>query len=304
MAKAHRHGRVQRHRRQRRLTVNAPIGVFDSGIGGLSVLRSLQKALPNERFVYLADSAHAPYGEKNEAFIRQRTHAITDDLLAQHHIKALVVACNTATAATIHELREQHPSLPVVGLEPALKPALALSRTRRIGVMATRSTVASDKFARLLASVQNDAHFEVQACNGLALAIEQSTLPDQATAAQAQITHLLQTYTQAMGRFGAAPGQIDTLVLGCTHYVFVEQDLRQLLGPDVQLVSTGEPVARQTQRLLAAAQLLNGPLPAEHRPAVQLLTTGDLQGLQAAAQRWLGLSSGCCRVVSDTHDMG
>lgn len=304
MAKAHRHGRVQRHRRQRRLTVNAPIGVFDSGIGGLSVLRSLQKALPNERFVYLADSAHAPYGEKNEAFIRQRTHAITDDLLAQHHIKALVVACNTATAATIHELREQHPSLPVVGLEPALKPALALSRTRRIGVMATRSTVASDKFARLLASVQNEAHFEVQACNGLALAIEQSTLPDQATAAQAQITHLLQTYTQAMGRFGAAPGQIDTLVLGCTHYVFVEQDLRQLLGPDVQLVSTGEPVARQTQRLLAAAQLLNGPLPAGHPPAVQLLTTGDLQGLQAAAQRWLGLSSGCCRVVSDTHDMG
>lgn len=304
MAKTHRHGRVQRHRRQRRLTVNAPIGVFDSGIGGLSVLRSLQKALPNERFVYLADSAHAPYGEKNEAFIRQRTHAITDDLLAQHHIKALVVACNTATAATIHELREQHPSLPVVGLEPALKPALALSRTRRIGVMATRSTVASDKFARLLATVQNEAHFEVQACNGLALAIEQSTLPDQATAAQAQITHLLQTYTQAMGRFGAAPGQIDTLVLGCTHYVFVEQDLRQLLGPDVQLVSTGEPVARQTQRLLAAAQLLNGPLPAEHRPAVQLLTTGDLQGLQAAAQRWLGLSSGCCRVVSDTHDMG
>ncbi len=284
--------------------MNAPIGVFDSGIGGLSVLRSLQKALPNERFVYLADSAHAPYGEKNEAFIRQRTHAITDDLLAQHHIKALVVACNTATAATIHELREQHPSLPVVGLEPALKPALALSRTRRIGVMATRSTVASDKFARLLATVQNEAHFEVQACNGLALAIEQSTLPDQATAAQAQITHLLQTYTQAMGRFGAAPGQIDTLVLGCTHYVFVEQDLRQLLGPDVQLVSTGEPVARQTQRLLAAAQLLNGPLPAEHRPAVQLLTTGDLQGLQAAAQRWLGLSSGCCRVVSDTHDMG
>jgi glutamate racemase len=284
--------------------VNAPIGVFDSGIGGLSVLRSLQRELPNERFVYLADSANAPYGEKNEAFIRQRTHAIAEYLLAQHHIKALVVACNTATAATIHELRERHPALPLVGLEPALKPALALSRTRQIGVMATRGTVGSDKFARLLASVQNEAHFEVQACNGLALAIEQSTLPDQTSVAQAQITRLLQTYTRAMGRFGSAPGEIDTLVLGCTHYVFVENALHQLLGPHVQLVSTGEPVARQTQRLLAAANLLNASPPTGQRSSIQLLTTGDLQGLQAAAQRWLGLSAECCRAVSDAHDMG
>jgi len=304
MAKAHRHGRVQRHRRQRRLTVHAPIGVFDSGIGGLSVLRSLQRELPNERFVYLADSANAPYGEKSEAFIRQRTHAIAEYLLAQHHIKALVVACNTATAATIHELRARHPALPLVGLEPALKPALALSHTRRIGVMATRGTVSSDKFARLLASVQNEAHFEVQACNGLALAIEQSTLPDQATVAQAKIAQLLQIYTRAMGQFGSAPGEIDTLVLGCTHYVFVENALRQLLGPDVQLVSTGEPVARQTQRLLASANLLNTSSSAGHPPPIELLTTGDLQGLQAAAQRWLGLSAECCRTISDAHGVG
>ena len=274
-----------------------PIGVFDSGIGGLSVLQALQKELPHERFVYLADNAHAPYGEKSEAFIRERTHAIADYLLAQHHIKALVVACNTATAAAIHELRARHPALPLVGLEPALKPALALSRTRRIGVMATRGTVASDKFARLLASVQNEAHFEVQACIGLALAIEHSALPDQAVAAQAQIAQLLQTYTQAMGSFGAAPGHIDTLVLGCTHYVFVENDLRRLLGPDVQLVSTGEPVARQTQRLLATAELLNIGKTDGAAQAVRLLTTGDLQGLQAAAKRWLGLPPEVCEAV-------
>jgi glutamate racemase len=207
------------------------------------------------------------------------------------------VACNTATAAAIHELRERHPALPMVGLEPALKPALALSHTRRIGVMATRGTVASEKFARLLASVQNEAHFEVQACNGLALAIEQSTQPDQAGAAQAQIAHLLQTYTQALGRFGTAPGQIDTLVLGCTHYVFAEQDLRQLLGPDVQLISTGEPVARQTHRLLAAAELLNNGTTDGAAQPMRLLTTGDLQGLQAAAQRWLGLSANFCEAV-------
>jgi glutamate racemase len=274
-----------------------PIGVFDSGIGGLSVLQALQKELPHERFVYLADNAHAPYGEKSEAFIRERTHAIADYLLGQQYIKALVVACNTATAAAIHELRTRHPALPLVGLEPALKPALAMSHTGHIGVMATRGTVASDKFARLLASVQSEAHFEVQACNGLALAIEQSTLPDQAEAAQAQITQLLQTYTQAMGNFGAAPGHIDTLVLGCTHYVFVENDLRRLLGTDVQLVSTGEPVARQTQRLLAAAGLLNSGKTNGAAQPVRLLTTGDLQGLQAAAQRWLGLPPEVCEAV-------
>jgi glutamate racemase len=274
-----------------------PIGVFDSGIGGLSVLLALQKELPHERFVYLADNAHAPYGEKSEAFIRARTHAIADYLLEQHHIKALVVACNTATAAAIHELRARHPALPLVGLEPALKPALALSHTRHIAVMATRGTVASDKFARLLASVQSEAHFEVQACNGLALAIEHSTLPDQAVAAQAQIAHLLKTYTEAMGHFGAAPGDIDTLVLGCTHYVFVEKDLRQLLGPHVQLVSTGEPVARQTQRLLAAAGLLNTGKTNGAAQPMRLLTTGDLQGLQAAAQRWLGLPPEVCGAV-------
>jgi glutamate racemase len=274
-----------------------PIGVFDSGIGGLSVLQALQKELPHERFVYLADNAHAPYGEKSEAFIRQRSHAIAQYLLTKQHIKALVVACNTATAAAIHELRARHPTLPLVGLEPALKPALALSHTRHIGVMATRGTVGSDKFARLLASVQNEAVFEVQACNGLALAIEQSTLPDQAQHAQAQIAHLLQTYTQAMGRFGSAIGEIDTLVLGCTHYVFVEQDLRRLLGSEVQLVSTGEPVARQTHRLLAVAEMLNHEKTHGAAMPVRLLTTGDLQGLQAAAKRWLGLPPEVCEAV-------
>ena len=274
-----------------------PIGVFDSGIGGLSVLRALQKELPQERFVYLADNAHAPYGEKSEDFVSQRTHAIAHYLQTQHQIKALVVACNTATAAAIQGLRAAYPTLPLVGVEPALKPALALSSTRHIGVIATRGTVGSEKFSRLLASVQGEANFVVQACNGLALAIEQSTLPDPSHDAQAQITRLLQTYTQAMGHFGSAPGDIDTLVLGCTHYVFVEHDLRTLLGPDVQLVSTGEPVARQTHRLLTAAGLLNAAQPEGAEPTMRLLTTGDLKGLQAAAQRWLGLPEEACEAV-------
>lgn len=272
-----------------------PIGVFDSGIGGLSVLQALQAALPHEHFVYLADNAHAPYGEKSDLQVRERTHAIAEHLIAKHQIKALVVACNTATAAAIHELRARHPHLPLVGVEPALKPAVALSQTRRIGVMATRGTVGSDKFARLLASQQDQAEFVVQACNGLALAIEQSTLPQHADAAQQRISELLTTCTSGMGAFGSAPGQMDTLVLGCTHYVFAQDALQTLLGPSVRLVSTGEPVARQTRRLLEAAGLLRlAPAPLSASGRVQLFTTGNLHGLQAAAQRWLGLPASSC----------
>jgi glutamate racemase len=275
-----------------------PIGVFDSGIGGLSVLQALQAALPHEHFVYLADNAHAPYGEKSDLYVRQRTHAIARHLIDQHQIKALVVACNTATAAAIHELRDHHPHLPLVGVEPALKPAVAMSQTRRIGVIATRGTVGSDKFARLLHGLQDQAEFVVQACNGLALAIEQSTLPQHAEAAQQRIQELLSTYTLGMGPFGTGPGQIDTLVLGCTHYVFVQEALQTLLGPEVQMVSTGEPVARQTRRLLQAAGLLrSGPAPTSAAARMNLFTTGDLHGLQAAAQRWLALPANSCRSV-------
>ena len=280
------------------MNMRHPIGVFDSGIGGLSVLQSLLAALPHERFVYLADNGHAPYGEKTDLFVRQRSLAITEHLVREHQIKALVVACNTATAAAIHELRTRHPQLVLVGVEPALKPATQLTRTGRIGVMATRGTVSSDKFQRLMTGLQGAADFTVCACNGLALAIEQSTLPEHQASAQAEVERLLRFYTGQMGPFGRGADAIDTLVLGCTHYVFAQEPLQQLLGPEVHLVSTGEPVARQTHRLLQAAGLLNPQAaPAHAHDRVTLYTTGDLAGLQAAAQRWLHLPShGCQRV--------
>ncbi len=280
------------------MNMRHPIGVFDSGIGGLSVLQSLLAALPHERFVYLADNGHAPYGEKTDLFVRQRSLAITEHLVREYHIKALVVACNTATAAAIHELRTRHPQLVLVGVEPALKPATQLTRTGRVGVMATRGTVSSDKFQRLMTGLQGAADFTVCACNGLALAIEQSTLPEHQASAQAEVERLLRFYTGQMGPFGRSENAIDTLVLGCTHYVFAQEPLQQLLGPEVHLVSTGEPVARQTHRLLQAAGLLNPQAaPAHAHGRVTLYTTGDLAGLQAAAQRWLHLPShGCQRV--------
>ncbi|KRD15149.1 glutamate racemase [Acidovorax sp. Root267] len=281
-----------------------PIGVFDSGVGGLSVLRALRAALPHERFVYLADSAHAPYGERGDAYVGARTHAITRYLLEQHHIKALVVACNTATAAAIHEVRASHLDLPLVGLEPAIKPALAMTRTGRVGVIGTRGTLTSAKFGKLLGSLAGQAQFVVQPCDGLAHAIERSVArPAPVLGAPVGATEtgaLCERYLQAMGDFGTAPGQIDTLVLGCTHYIFVAHELRALVGPHVQFIETGEPVARQTRRLLETAGLLATPdgAPATDVSRTRLLTTGPVAMLQAAAERWLGLPADCCETVS------
>jgi glutamate racemase len=275
--------------------IESPIGVFDSGIGGLSVLQSLQAALPAEHFVYWADSGHAPYGEKTDLFVRERSLAITDHLIRQHHIKALVVACNTATAVAIHELRAQHPQLILIGVEPALKPALQISQTGHIGVMGTRGTLSSEKFQRLLGHLHGQAQFTLQACDGLALAIEQSTSLTEGGQATESIAQLLQQYTRLMGEFGSCSGQMDTLVLGCTHYVFAQDALSALLGPQVKLVSTGEPVARQTRRLLESARLLRtGPAPHALSARMCLMSNGDVAGLQAAAQRWLQLPHSAC----------
>ena len=295
---------------------SSPIGVFDSGVGGLSVLRALRAALPHEHFVYLADSAHAPYGERGDTYVSARTHAITRFLRAQHGIKALVVACNTATAAAIHEVRSSQPDLPLVGLEPAIKPALAVTRTGRVGVIGTRGTLTSAKFGKLLASLQGQAQFVVQPCDGLAHAIERSVnLPEPDADSPVGATEtgaLCERYIGAMGPFGAGAGQIDTLVLGCTHYIFVAPALRALVGPGIEFIETGEPVARQTQRVLEAAGLLRQPAPAlacagvgepedaacSAPPRIRLLTTGPVEMLQAAAERWLGLPADCCATVA------
>ena len=252
-----------------------PIGVFDSGVGGLSILRALRAELPSEHFVYLADSGFAPYGERDNSFVVERARAVAQRLLDDHAIKALVIACNTATAAAVHLLRAQLPGLPIVGVEPALKPALALTRTGRIGVMATRGTLASAKFAALHDGVQHQAQFLLQACDGLADAIEAYDTD--------RIAELCARYTGALGRFGAEAGAIDTLVLGCTHYPFARQQLQALVGEAVRMVETGEPVARQTRRLLEAAALL---LPTG-AGSVSLHSTGDLQALTRFASRWL-----------------
>jgi len=255
--------------------LQSPIGVFDSGIGGLSILKALRAALPGEDFVYLADTGYAPYGERGDAYVIERTREILQQLRGEHAIKALVIACNTATAAAIHLARKELPGLPIVGVEPALKPAVALSRTRRIGVLATRGTLASDKFRALHAGLSDQAEFILQPCDGLADAIENHDAPRTAA--------LCERYAQALGALGTQPGQVDTVVLGCTHYAFAQAQLAAHTGSGVRLIETGEPVARQTLRLLAA----RGQLKTGDMGSIQLLSTGSLAALQAAATHWL-----------------
>lgn len=258
------------------------IGVFDSGVGGLSVLQALRVELPQEKFVYIADSAHAPYGERDDAHVMRRSRAIARYMEDHHQIKALVVACNTATAAAIKHVRQDFADLPIVGIEPALKPAASQSKTKRIGVMATRTTLNSEKFRTLMTSLQGQASFVLQPCDGLADAIER----DDAIKMEA----LCVDYTRAMGRFGLESIDLDTLVLGCTHYPFAQPVLRALVGDGVAFLEGGAPVARQTRKLLAERGWL-APADAAAAPDPVLYATGNASNLQSAVQRWLQWSA-------------
>ena len=262
-----------------------PIGIFDSGMGGLSVLKALRTELPDEHFIYIADSGHAPYGERDDAHVIERSLKIAAYLVSQD-IKALVVACNTATAAAIDVLRITYPLLPIVGVEPALKPAVAVSATKHIAVMATRSTLASARFAALLAAHAGQAEFVLLPCDGLAEAIEQAAQDSDATKVIAACARVI----GATGAFddrkqsGNSSKRVDTLVLGCTHYLFAAQHIAALVGPSVQMLDTGEAVARQTRRLLGNAS------PTQQAGQIEFISTGEPAALSAAANAWLALT--------------
>ena len=259
---------------------SAPIGIFDSGIGGLSVLRHVRTLLPHEALLYFADSGFAPYGEKPESVIVERALAIAAFLL-RFNIKAMVVACNTATAAAIAALRERYPDLQVVGVEPGLKPAAALTRSGVVGVLATAGTLASDKFQKLQQQISaaTGVTFIAQACNGLADQIEKGELQSRDTAA------LVQRYVAPL-----LAQKADTLVLGCTHYPFVEPLIASAAaaGSPVHLVDTGAPVARQLERLLSQHGLLRTDAPSQG--ALSAYTTGSRTTLVNAFRVLLDLN--------------
>ncbi|SFG76035.1 glutamate racemase [Pseudomonas sp. NFACC45] len=222
----------------------APVGVFDSGVGGLSVLGEIRRLLPNESLLYVADCGHIPYGEKTPEFIRQRC-AIIADFLHHQGAKALVVACNTATVAGVADLRRDYPHWPIVGMEPAVKPAAAATRSGIVGVLATTGTLQSAKFAALLDRFATDVRVITQPCPGLVELIEAGDLDSPA------LRQLLLGYVEPLLAAGC-----DTLILGCTHYPFLRPLLKQMVPAHISLIDTGAAVARQLQRLLAERGLL------------------------------------------------
>ena len=219
----------------------ALIGVFDSGVGGLSILDEALRQLPQHNFIYLADSANVPYGEKSSDWIAARSLTLCN-YLASNGCDAIVVACNTATAEAIKQIRETLP-IPIIGVEPGIKPAAMQSQNNIVGVLATKATLKSDKFNSLLNTLPSDCQFIKQAGAGLVPLIESGNADSEET------LELLAKHLEPIQDAGA-----DTLVLGCTHYPFLRKSIRKLLGESITLIDTSDAVVRQLKRQLEPLQ--------------------------------------------------
>ena len=221
------------------------VGVFDSGVGGISVLKSLVNELPGEDFHYFGDSANAPYGEKTQEQVLELSRGIVEKFVADG-AKAIVIACNTATSAAAPTLRAAYPDLPIVGIEPALKPATEAPGHGRILVMATDITLRLDKYQELAATYGRDCEVISVPCPGLAARIEQGELdtPD--------LREMIR------GFVGSFAGTVGSVVLGCTHYPFVRRQIAEVLGEGVKFFDGGEGTARQLRRCLSEDGLLDG----------------------------------------------
>ena len=222
-----------------------PIAVFDSGVGGISVLRELVKIMPNENYIYYGDSINAPYGMKTKEQVKELTIAAAEYLFAQG-AKGLVVACNTATSAGVRALREKYPEIPLVGIEPAVKPAATLKAGGRVLVMATPMTIREEKFQNLMAQYANDAEILPLPCPGLMDFVERGDLHSDDF--RKYLEELLYEYRK---------NPVDAAVLGCTHYPFAKEMIQEILGKNVVIFDGGEGTAREMKRRLAEADLLN-----------------------------------------------
>lgn len=254
------------------------IGVFDSGLGGLSVLSSIAQALPGADLVYFADSAHVPYGDKGNAFIRSRVLRIGRQLV-EHGCTMIVVACNTATAAAVSALRASLPGVPVVGVEPGIKPAASTSTSGRIAVLTTTSTARSERLARLIRQHAGSVVVDVLPCPGWATKVETLQL-DEPEFGRSVRQHLAPTLAA-----GA-----DRIVLGCTHYAFLAPLLEPIVAGRAQLVDVADAVARQCRRLTATPG-------AGGQGRLTLLASANPERLQAALSA-LGLARLAARLAA------
>lgn len=225
--------------------MNQAIGVFDSGIGGLSVLQKIREQLPNEDLIYVADSGHAPYGDKPREFIEARAFAISHFLISQD-VKALVVACNTATYAVAEKLRTHFTQIPIFAMEPGIKPAVLTTKTGVIATLATESTLSSEKFKKLVDEFSDGKKVLIQPCYGLVELIERGDL------SSAHTRTLLEKYIHPL-----LEQNVDTIVLGCTHYPFVHELIEDIVGKNVTIIETGEAVAKHVRKRLTEQNRLN-----------------------------------------------
>lgn len=254
----------------------ATIGIFDSGVGGVSVLRELRTLLDGQRLVYIADSAHVPYGTKPHVFIQARSTALSKLLINEYGAAVVLVACNTATTHAVDHLRERFPSVPFVGMEPGIKPAAAATRSGVVGVLATSATLAGGRFASLVQRTAEGVEVLTQACAGLVEQVEAGDLDGPATRA------ILDQCLAPMLSRGA-----DTIVLGCTHYPFLRPTIQAMVGPDVTLIDTAGAVARQTIRMLHASGGETHGTPGTHGP-VRFLTSGQPEVVRVVLERLWG----------------
>lgn len=259
----------------------APIGLFDSGVGGLSIWRQVVHALPSEPLLYVADQAHVPYGHRSAAEIQAHSQAIADYLVAEG-CKAIVVACNTASAVALEPLRQRFPQLPILGLEPAVKPAVQLTRSGVVGVMATPATFQGQLYRATVGRYATAVQVVEQVCVGLVELVEQGELEGPDCDAR------LMGYLKPMLAAGA-----DTIVLGCTHYPFVIESIRRLVGPSMAVVDPAPAVARHLADVLAREGLLapaeRGPL--EPASRYRFATTASPSDFNRALSRLVGVSS-------------
>lgn len=240
------------------------VGVFDSGVGGLSVLRALLATLPTETFVFVADELHLPYGDKPQYAITERVLGLSHWLRSEG-CKAMVMACNTATAAGADQARAIHANWPIVGIEPAVKPASLMTKTGVVGILATKNTVASERFKALVQRFDPMAKVLAVPCPGLVELIERSPIP------RAEVCGLIEPVLQEF-----KSRQVDVIVLGCTHYPFVIDLIQELAGPGVQIIETGLPVAKQLKTRLEAEHLSNPQTEVKHDvDRVCFYTTGN-----------------------------
>jgi len=251
------------------VTGSAPIGAFDSGVGGLSVLADIRRLLPDESLIYVADSGFAPYGERSVAYIEQRSAAIADFLIGAG-AKALVVACNTATAAIVPALRARV-AVPIVAIEPAVKPAAGASRSGVIGVLANDWTLASERFAELVSAHASGVEVVSEPCPDLVALVERGLTSGPEVAA------LVERHVGALRARRA-----DVIVLGCTHFHFLRAAIEHAAGPRVRVIDPGQPVATELRRRLAQAQLLNG---GTRVPTDRIWTSGELATGNAVINR-------------------